>query len=499
MKVLLINPGSEVKPKFNTYAVFPNGLLFLAAVLERAGHEVKVFDNVVDRRKPSDFVDFNPDLIGYSVLTGPDITQAIIQSQEFKALFPKAKIVWGNVHPSCTPEQTMAENYIDYVIIGAGETALLKLIERLETGTPKEAEIAGLAYRDNNQIIINERASELKNLDELPDPAWHLIDVSKYWQISLNTSRGCPYRCTFCYNSAFHSGYRGDFSAERIIAQVEHLQQNYGVKFIRFFEDNFTFNRKRLHRFCELIIEQRIKLKWDCEARADLSEKDVDLMARAGCVSVGIGVETGSMRILEFLKKDINLDDMLKSFWNVVRHRIMPRIYIMEAIPTETIEDFSLTRKLLQKMGNTPYFYMRFVPYPNTPIYYYCIDQGLIKPPVKLADWPHFSFSLATQGNLSQVPTEIVNEAFTEYARTYASRRVRFMWRYNKRFFLGLIKNPPQFWGAVKELIKNTLPVMFNKNTSDSGIKPEDIRTKNLADVQDKNATSPENSKNNPS
>ena len=484
MRVLLVNPGSEVNPRFKTYAVFPNGILFLAAVLERAGHQVKVYDNIVDHRKPADFVDFNPQLIGYSVLTGPDITQAILQSKEFKDLLPNAKIAWGNVHPSCTPEQTMAEDFIDYIIVGAGETAILQLIDHLEKGSPKPADIAGLVYREDGQIKMNERACELKNLDELPDPAWHLIDVPKYWQVSLNTSRGCPFRCTFCYNSAFHSGYRGDFSAERIISQVEHMQKTYKVKFIRFFEDNFTFNRKRLHKFCELVIEKKIKLKWDCEARADLSEKDVDLMARAGCVSVGIGVETGSKQLLEFLKKDIDLGEMQKTFWNLVRHHILPRIYIMEAVPTETLEDFKATKDLLHKMGDTPYFYMRFVPYPGTPIYNFCIEQGLIQPPEKLADWPHFSFNMATRGNLSQVPTEVVTEAFAEYARTYGPRRVRFMWRYNKGFFLSLVKNPPQFFGAVKELIKNTLPVMFNKNSSSPEIKAEDIRTKKLAETQ---------------
>jgi anaerobic magnesium-protoporphyrin IX monomethyl ester cyclase len=483
MRVLLVNPNSEVNPRFGTYAAFPNGILFLAAVLERAGHQVKVYDNVVDRRKPADFTDFNPELVGYSVLTGPDITQAIIQSKEFKTLYPKVKIVWGNVHPSCTPEQTMAEDFIDYIIIGAGETPMLQLINFLETGSPPTDRIKGLAYRYENQIKINERACELINLDELPDPAWHLIDIPKYWQVSLNTSRGCPFRCTFCYNAAFHSGYRGDFSAERIISQVQYLQKTYGVKSIRFFEDNFTFNRKRLHHFCRLVIENKIKLKWDCEARADLSEKDVDLMAKAGCVSVGIGVETGSKRLLEFLKKDINRDEMLKSFWNLVKHHIMPRIYIMEAVPTETLEDFNATRELLHTMGDTPYFYMRFVPYPGTPIYYYCIDQGLISPPISLAEWPHFSFNMATKGNLSKVPTEIVTEAFAEFARTYGPRRVRFMWRYNKIFFLSLIKNPPQFFGAVKELVQNTL-LMFNKNSSSPEIKVEDIRTKKLAETQ---------------
>lgn len=481
MRVLLVNPGTEVNPRFKTYAVFPNGLLFLGAVLERAGHQVKILDNVLWNAKPTDFTEFNPEMIGYSVLTGTDISQAIAQSQEFKQLFPNAKIVWGNVHPSTTPEQTLAETYIDYVIRGAGEEPLLKLVEHLETGKPALSEIPGLAYKDTQGIHLNPPANELKNLDELPDPAWHLIDVSKYWAASLNTSRGCPFRCTFCYNSAFHAGYRGDFSAERIVAQVEHLQKEYGIKFIRFFEDNFTFNRKRLHQFCKLIINKKIKIKWDCEARADLSEEDISLMSKAGCTAVGIGVETGSKRMLEFLKKGVDLDEMEKSFWLLVKYRVSPRLYIMEAVPTETVEDFNLTRDFLKKLDNPPFLYMRFVPYAGTPLFNYCVENKLIDPPKTLADWPHFAFHSATRANLSEVPDEMVNNAFAEYARTYASRRVRFMVRHNKRFFLSLVKNPPEFFGAVRELVKNALPVMFNKNTSEAKLKATDVRTKNIA------------------
>ncbi|ADJ25356.1 Radical SAM domain protein [Dehalogenimonas lykanthroporepellens BL-DC-9] len=486
MRVLLVNPGTEVNPRFKTYAVFPNGLLFLAAVLEQAGHQVKILDNVLWNAKPADYMDFKPELIGYSVLTGTDITQAISQSQEFKELFPEAKLIWGNVHPSTTPEQTLAEPYIDYVIRGAGEEPLLKLVEHLETGSPALSEIPGLAYRAQDGIQQNPASQELKNLDELPDPAWHLIDVKKYWAASLNTSRGCPFRCTFCYNSAFHAGYRGDFSAERIVSQVEHLQKEYGIEFIRFFEDNFTFNRKRLHQFCKLIIDKKIKIKWDCEARADLSEEDISLMAKAGCTAVGIGVETGSKRMLEFLKKGVDLDEMEKSFWLLVKYRISPRLYIMEALPTETIEDFNLTRDFLKKLDNPPFLYMRFVPYAGTPLFNYCIENNLIEPPKTLADWPHFAFYSATRANLSEVPDEIINNAFAEYARTYASRRVRFMVRHNKRFFLSLVKNPPEFFGAVRELIKNALPVMFNKNTSEAKLKATDVRTKNIAKTLNK-------------
>lgn len=490
MKVLLINPGTECNPRFKTYAVFPNGLLFLAAVLEKEGHEVQIYDNVVDVRKPAEVVEnFKPQLIGYSVLTGTDISMAIAQSEEFKRLMPDVPIVWGNVHPSTTAEQTMAEDFVDYVVVGAGENPIIQLVNYLEKGSPKPSEIAGLVYEEDGKIKENKPSSELVNLDELPDPAWHLIDVSKYWAASINTSRGCPFKCTFCYNAAFHSKYRGDFSAERIISQVRHLQEKYDIKFIRFFEDNFTFNRKRLRKFCNLIIDNKIKLKWDCEARADLSEADIKLMAKAGCTAVGLGVETGSKRMLDFLEKGVDLEQMQKTFWYMVKHHIIPRIYIMGALPTETVEDFNLTQKLLKDMDSPPYLYMRYVPYPGTPLYFYCIDHKLINPPKSLKEWPDFAYYSAIKANISEIPDEIVNNAFAEYAREYSVRRVRFMVRHNPRFFLQIFTNPVEFFSQVKGLIKNSLPVLFNKNASTTKAeKPDAIQAKRIIESSEKSS-----------
>ena len=469
MRVLLINPGTECNPRFKTYAIFPNGLLFLAAVLEREGHEVQIYDNVVDGRKPADIIkDFKPQLIGYSVLIGTDITMAIIQSEEFKQLLPEVPIVWGNVHPSTTPHQTITENFIDYIVIGAGEVPLVQLVKHLEQGKPELTEIDGLVYKKDGRIFVNEPNSELVNLDELPDPAWHLIDVKKYWAASLNTSRGCPFKCTFCYNLAFHSRYRGDFSAKRIISQVRHLQDTYGIKYIRFFEDNFTFNRKRLREFCHLVIDNKIKITWDCEARADLSEVDVNLMAKAGCTAVGLGVESGSPRILDFLKKGVDLEQMQQTFWRMVKRHIIPRIYIMGALPTETVDDFNQTQALLKAMDNPPYIYMRYVPYAGTPLFQYCVDHKLIIPPASLREWPDFAYHSAIKANISEIPDEIVNNSFTEYARDYPVRRVRFMIRHNPAFFLQIFTNPIEFFSQVKGLIKNSLPILFNKNSSSS-------------------------------
>jgi signal transduction histidine kinase/radical SAM superfamily enzyme YgiQ (UPF0313 family) len=456
VRILLVNPA-KVMAVHAKYVTFPNGLLYIAAVLEKNGHRVQIYDGNVDHRQPADFVSFKPEIIGFTVVTGPNIDDAIAQSIEFKKVLPGVKVVWGNAHPSILPEQTVVEPYIDYVVVGAGEYTLLELVQHLESGHTEIVDIKGLVHKKNGQVVKNEARPFIKYLDELPDPAWHLIDVKKYWAATLNTSRGCPFRCTFCYNSGFHNGYRGDFSAERIVSQVAKLKKHYGITHIRFFEDNFTFDAKRLRQFCKLIIDKKIKIKWDCEARADLAEEDIALIARAGCVSVGLGVETGSPRMLSFLKKGVDLKKMEKTFWTFVKYRIAPRLYIMEAVPTEKIEDFIMTHELLERLDNPPYLYMRFVPYPGTPLLKYCEEKGLVTPPQRLGDWADFTVRSATQVNLSDVPTDIVNGAMAEFVSTYAIRRLKFTIKHRRSYFWTMLRNPVEFFQASRDLVRCSL------------------------------------------
>ena len=454
MRVLLVNPAAVERLAPGKFGAFSNGLLYIAAVLEKHGHEVQIYDNNVDRRRPKDFLSFKPDIIGFSVLTGPNITDAIAESIEFKKILPQVKVVWGNVHSSMLPEQTLSEPYIDYVVVGAGEYTLLELVQHLEGNKPGLAEIKGLAYKENGKVVVNEARPFIKDLDELPDPAWHLVNVKNYWDITLNTSRGCPFRCTFCYNMAFHRGSRGDLSAERIVAQIEHLRRYYGAKKIKFYEDNLTANRKRLRKLCRLLIEKNIKIKWDCESRAGLDEEDIALMAESGCISVGLGVESGSQRILDFLHKGTTIEAIEETFWLLVKYKILPRIYIIAGLPTETVEDFSLTQQLIKRLDTPPYQYMMYLPYPGTALFDYCIGHDLITPPQRLADWADFTTHFASRVNLSQVPQQMIDSAITEFSSTYAIRPLMFTFRHNPSYFMSLILSPPRLLRAIKNLIR---------------------------------------------
>ncbi len=296
MRILLVtSPNPNYSAYYaKAYTNLPKGILYLASFLEQNGHEVQVYDGFVDERKPEDFMTFNPQLIGFSVITGPNLEGSIIQSKQFRELLPQATIAWGNVHTSVLPKQTLMEPYIDYVVIGAGEYTMLELVNYLEKGEGSLDGIKGLGFKRNGEMIITEPRPFIKDLEALPDPAWHLVPVKKYSMIGINTSRGCAHRCAFCYNKSYNKGYIGFLSAERIISQINFLRKTYDAKYIRFDEDNFTFNRKRLREFCNLLIERKIKIAWNCDSRADLSDADIALMAKAGCVAIGLGLESGS-------------------------------------------------------------------------------------------------------------------------------------------------------------------------------------------------------------
>ncbi|PPD58585.1 B12-binding domain-containing radical SAM protein [Dehalogenimonas etheniformans] len=464
MKVLLVAATTPAfKRAFANSSNLPNGLLFIGAMLEKHGHEVMVYDGFMDDRTTEELAAFKPDLIGFSVIVGPNMEGAIHMSKEFRNLLPNARIVWGNVSPSVLTEQTLAEDYVDYAVIGAGEYTMAELADHLQTGTPKIEEIKGLAFKLGGKVVKNEPRFLTKNMDELPDPAWHLVDAAKYRELDLNTSRGCAFHCAFCYNDSFNKGSLGYLSAERLVSQIEHLQQTYGAKHIRFNDDNFTFNRKRLRDFCRLLKEKKIKLTWSCDCRADLSEEDAVMMAKSGCVSVTLGFETGSQRMLDFVQKGITVDQMVKTFWLLVKYKIRASLYIMHGFPTETTEDFMATHRLLERLDRPYYLYNRFRPLPGTKLFDYCVDHKLITPPQKLGEWPEYMMQYSNKINLSEVPDELINNALTHYLNTYAVNRFRFTLKHDPAYFKIIVTNPKKFFRELWSLIKNQIYVVKSK------------------------------------
>jgi len=459
LRILLVIP-SRAYADAPGYTKFPDELLSIAAVLEEHGHQLRIHDQNLKRCQARDFLDFKPQLVGFSVGTGPNIADASQMSADFKNILPGTKVVWGFRHPTSFPRQVLAETFVDYVVMGPGEYTTRELAQHIQDGSIPLADIKGLAYKENGTIINPSRPFP-KSLDELPDPAWHLIDPKQYMDVTLNTSRGCPLRCTFCCDFKFYKGTMSDLSAARIVEQMEKLHRTYNINNIYLSGERFALNRKRLREFCDLMLQKKLKIKWNCPVSCGLEEEDVELMSRSGCNTVLLEIESGSQRMLDFLNKG-TVAEMKKTFWLLVKHRIIPTIFVYYDIPTEKVADFKATLEMLEKLDKPPYLYMKFVPYPDTEVFDYCAERGIISMPQKLSEWAAFPLKVSTELRLSEVPQKMMNEAMANYRKTYIAHRIRFTMRHNPRFFWTIFSNPPEFFKAMRALVHYYLDIVFD-------------------------------------
>ncbi len=465
MRILLVIP-SRSYGNMPGYTKFPDEMLSIGGILESQGHSVKLIDCNLDKRQPADFLDFAPELVGFCVATGPNIDNALAQSVEFKNLLPGVKTVWGFRHPSSYPAECLAEACVDFVVIGPGEFTIAELAEHLQDGKIELQSIKGLAYKAaGGKVVVNESRPHMPDLDALPDPAWHLIDVNKYSDVTLNTSRGCPYKCTICSDTTFYGGRMCDLSAERIVKQMERLHKEYGVGHIYFSGERFVINRERLKEFCHLVIGKKWKLTWNAAVSGAVDEETVKLMAKSGCTSVLFEIETGSQRMLSFIDKG-TVAEMEETFWYLVKHRIIPTLFMMYGYPTETVADFKESLDFMERLDYPPYLYMKFVPYPGTKLFDYGIENGLLKLPKTLQEWTEFPIKCANEINLSEVPQKLMDEAMASFRRSYATRRVRFMLRHNPAFFLTAVKRPREFFRSVWDLGKYYIDIMLDPTNS---------------------------------
>jgi anaerobic magnesium-protoporphyrin IX monomethyl ester cyclase len=370
------------------------------------GYPVMIFDHNVENRNFKETLSaFKPDVVGFSVLTGETIRDAIALSKEVRGYNGDTPVVWGGVHPSLLPFQTIVSPYIDYVVVGEGEYTFLELIRHLENKTDVGA-LAGVCSirKDGKPVYAGDRPF-IVDLDVLPDPDWELLDIGAYKKyFILNTSRGCPYRCTFCYNQKFNKGRRSDFSAPRIIGWMEYLNNRHGIKYFDFLEDNFTFNKKRLDEFLELMIHGDNQVTWGCESRISGVSKELLMkMKQAGCVDLTFGVESGSPRVLQFLKKNIEVDDVTRVIEWCHEIGIKTAINLMFGLPHETDEDVEMSFNLIRKCKPLFVDAIIYRPFPGTELFDYCIEHGLFSMPGSLEEWGEISdvhgFNYSLKGN----------------------------------------------------------------------------------------------------
>lgn len=359
MKIVLINPNTGRAERIENEAAWPPlGLLYIGAVLQNAGHEIKVIDNarvqlpvekVVERVKRED-----PGVVGISALT-PTFKQGVKIASAIKTETPDVKIVFGNYHATFTYERLLA-NYsiVDYVVLGEAEYTVLELVDALEKkGETKK--VKGIAFRHDGGVVKTLPRPFIQNLDEIPFPDRTLLEQVYRSELvgilgssgkftTVLTSRGCPYSCRYCACSAFSQRKVRFRSPEAVVAEMEQLQGE-GYEEVGFVDDDLLLDRHRMEKICDLLRKKGIKLNLWAEGRVDQASREVlRKFARVGCKTIYFGVESGSQKVLDYYGKNISPELSRKAMLNSKEAGIGNVIgsFIVGA-PIETREDIRRT------------------------------------------------------------------------------------------------------------------------------------------------------------
>lgn len=411
--VILFRPREKYSADLSTKRA-PLGLIYLGTALKSKGFSVKLIDCETSkdwRKELHTSLDNETILAGIGVMTGIQIKGALEFSREIKKI-KSIPVVWGGLHPSLMPDQTIQHEVVDIIVMGEGEEILVSLAENLRKGASLES-IPNIMFKKDGEIIRTSSDNKFLDLDTLERPDFDLVDAEYYASfdrryykdkatrcLDLNTDRGCPHRCGFCYNIAFNQRRWRSMSAQKVIDMVDYFVNKYNLNGINFVSDNFFVNKERVKLICEGLIQRNLNVRWNADIRVDTflkyDDDIIDLMRKSGCDQLTFGLETGSPRMLKLINKDISLQDMLKAHERAANLGINVNYHFVFGFPEETRDEIIETAKLIYHLSESPNVHAVwgpyiYVPYPGTPLFKRCIEMGF-NPPSDLEGWLTFDF-----------------------------------------------------------------------------------------------------------
>ena len=398
-KVLLINPPFEqeeesvgrtksIKKVLNI--VPPLGIAYIASVLEKMGVEVRIIDCAVGLSFEDLFkmvAKESPDVIGITSTT-PAFVKAKRLASFIRKQFPETRILIGGAQVTALPHETMETGLFDIGIIGEGELTIEKLFKNYRNKRFEALDqIRGIIYKDETGIRQNPDQDFINVLDSIPMPARHLLPPPRFYRPTpascrrvpyavIMTSRGCPSQCTFCDRKIFGMRCRMR-SVPNIFHEIEDVMARYGVKEIRFFDDTFTLNKKRVYEICDEFEKRKLKLSWTCLTKvACVDGLLLKRMKKAGCWQVLYGFESGDDRMLKLLKKGNTVEMNKRAIRLTKEAGLEVRGDFIVGTPGETWESIERTVRFAIDMRLDYAHFNKFIPFPGTELYKRLTDEG---------------------------------------------------------------------------------------------------------------------------
>ncbi|HAG10156.1 MAG TPA: hypothetical protein DCK76_01910 [Desulfotomaculum sp.] len=445
-KVLLfIPPAFTFKDNIDINPLPPLGLAYLGAVLEGNGIQTKIVDCLVEGWEkraeigkdtiriglPFEEIEeiirqYDPDLVGVNVLFTKQRENAHKIFSLAKKVNKNIVTVAGGAHATVLPEMVLADQNVDYAVIGEGENTLIDLINVLE-GKSDRSVLDGIGFKDQNTIRILPKTKFISDLDGLPFPARHLLNMEKYFGLAAShgtrrkerfspiiTSRGCPAKCTFCSaKQVWGKKYRCR-SAENVIAEMKQIKSTYAIEELLFEDDNFNLNVGRTEKILDLMIQEKLNFVWDTPngvSAYSLNENIIYKMKRSGCYKLNLPIETGNQYVMDnIIKKPVKL------------HRIKPLVdyarsiqldvgmFLVMGMPGEKEEQIWDSFRLARDLKIYSPHISIATPYPGSELYDICVQKKYLPDNFSLDDLYIRSFCIATEDWDGKKLKEIYNK-----------------------------------------------------------------------------------------
>jgi len=410
MNVLLIYPKPHIS--FDTTHCIPLGLGYIAAVLEKQGHKVKILDLNVQKDKLGQILkENNINITGMYAIT-PTIKSAWSICSRIKTINPNIITVLGGTHPTVLPNESLEKQDIDIIVRKEGEYVFAELCEKIEKANydlnkANLKKTKGISYKKNYtstnpKITHNPDSIPIKDLNKLPFPAYHLFPLDKYkptrptW-ISKNvipgsmlTSRGCPFSCIFCFKGVHGNNYRYR-SPENVIEEIKLLKEKYKITFLEFQDDNFNQIPERAKKICNLIIKENIDIKWSIPngiSRVENITNDfLDIAKKSGCVDIWFAIESGSQQILDnVINKATTIEKIKNAAKTAKDYGFKTGGFFCIGNPGEQIEDIEKTINLACSLDLDRAQFTIATPFPGTRLFELIKEKGELL----ITDWDRY-------------------------------------------------------------------------------------------------------------
>ncbi len=378
----------------------PIGIMSLSAVLKRDGHECVIFDQA-NPATPNEVIieeikRQRPALVGLSFLSTTSYPYAKILARQIRASDAAVRLAFGGVFATLNAQLVKRQcPEVDFVCRGDGEQLLLDLLDRLED----PADVAGLTWAKDGELVHNPDRPLERNLDQWPFPDRESLPLDFIESMPLDvpavlsmdrfttmqTSRGCPWPCVFCDIPIFNEGKWRSRSPQHVLAEFDHLQEmGYGA--VYFVDDHFLLQPKRIEAICKGINRNGITIEWGCEGRVDSVVQHLfPAMAKAHCRTLMLGIESGSQKVLDRLKKEQSLAEVETAVVNAKEAGIeIVHGFFVLGNPDETVEDVRATFDFAAKLPLDTFGFNRLCVYRGTPLWHEYVQRGLVN---EVDDW----------------------------------------------------------------------------------------------------------------